>query len=135
MKVTTKVRRALAAVAAVGIIGAVGASGVASAATLETATGRTPSLQLSAQTAEQSTTGTRLPMAESYTIASVTAHSTGDGPADDKECQAWADLMNSLIGLAHHELDEGSTELAATYAAEADKAESDALGRGCFVIH
>ena len=134
MKVT-KLRSAVAALAAVGIIWAAGAGGVASAATLQTVV-RTPSPELTARTAaQQSTIGTRLPVAEGYTIAGVTAHSTGDGPADDKECQAWGDLMNSLIDLAHHELDEGSTDLAATYAAEADKAESDALGRGCFVIH
>ena len=130
----TKIRSALAALAAVGIISAAGIAGVASAATLDT-TVRAPSLELSAQTAQQSTTGTRLPLAEVYTTAGVTAHSTGDGPADDKECKAWADLMNSLISMAHQELDEGRTESAANFAAEADRAESDALGRGCFVIH
>jgi len=60
---------------------------------------RTPRLELSAQTAQPSTTGTRLPVVEGYTAAGVTAHSTGDGPADDKECQAWAELMNNLIGI------------------------------------
>jgi hypothetical protein len=134
MKVT-KIRSALAASAAAGLIWAAGAGGVASAATLEQ-TVRTPSSGLTARTAAQpSTTGTRLPVTQGYTIAGVTAHSTGDGPADDKECQAWGDLMNDLIDLARHELDEGRTELAAIYAAEADKVESDALGRGCFVIH
>ncbi len=134
MKVT-KIRSALAASAAAGLIWAVGAGGVASAATLE-ATVRAPSTELTARTAaRQSTTGTRLPVAGGYTISGVTAHSTGDGPADDKECQAWGDLMNTLIGMARNELDEGKTDLAAAYAAEADKAESDALDRGCFVIH
>ena len=128
-----KIRRTLAALTAVGIIWAAGA-GVASAATPMT-TVRMPSLEPSARTVQQGTTGTRLPVAEGYTVAGVTAHSTGDGPADDKECQGWGDLMNSLIGMAHHELDEGRTEGAASFAAEADKAESDALDRGCFVIH
>jgi hypothetical protein len=112
-----KLRAALAAFAAVGVIAATGAAGVASAKTPV----RTDTVVPVAQTA--------------LTIARVTGQSTGDGPADDKECQAWADFINTVMDIAADDLREGNTVGAANMVNEAERAESDALGRGCLIAH
>lgn len=128
---TKLTRTAFAAFAAVGVIAATGLVGVGSAAAADTL--QTPSLEPSAQTAQLSTSGTRLPVVDGYTIALVEGWSGGTGPADDKECKAWADFINTVMRIASEDLDEGNAVGAANMAAEADRATNDAEGRGCVI--
>lgn len=114
-----KLRAALATFAAVGVIAATGATGVASAKTPV----RTHSVVPVAHTAT------------APNVARVSGQSTGDGPADDKECQAWADFINTVMDIAVDDLREGNTVGAANMVNEAERAESDALGRGCLIVH
>ena len=114
-----KLRAALAPFAAVSVIAATGASGVASAKTPL----RTQSVVPVAQTAQ------------ALSFARATGESTGDGPADDKECEAWAGFINTVMEIAADDLKEGNTVGAANMVNEAERAESDALGRGCLIAY
>lgn len=120
MKVT-RFRTALAVLAAAGAVSATGITSAASAAVSRTAT-----------TVVQPSTS--LPGLQLSAIAPKQGWSSGSGPATDAECQAWAGLMNALIDLALEDLDAGNTVGAANMAAEADRAESDALDRGCVIM-
>jgi len=130
MKVT-KIRTALAALVAVGVIAAPGATGVASAAAADPLL--TQSLEPSAQTAQLSTSDPRLPAVEGYTSAVVNGGSTGDGPADEEECERNADDINELIGFALHELYAGNMPGAAWWFTQAVTFVNHAENQGCII--
>jgi hypothetical protein len=60
--------------------------------------------------------------------------STGDGPADDEECEQWAHQINSNLDLAEGSLESGKLGDYMTSLAAAVKAEDEGSSRGCFFI-
>lgn len=60
--------------------------------------------------------------------------STGQGEADDAECQEWAEIADAHDSAGDIELIEGNLEGAEAAYAEAAAAENNALDRGCYIL-
>jgi hypothetical protein len=59
---------------------------------------------------------------------------TGDGPADDEECEQWAHQINTHLDLAEGSLQSGKLGDYMTELAAAVTAEDEGSDRGCFFI-
>jgi hypothetical protein len=72
------------------------------------------------------------------TSAKVSGGSTGDGPASDSDCEAYATQINSLGAIAADALEAGGTKGYADADAamqEADKAMDQGMSLGCFFVY
>ena len=95
---------------------AAGATGVASAA-----------VRTTTQTATHPST-TTVAAAERNTIGGA----TGDGPADDGLCQAWADYSDAQASVGDELYDEGHLEEALTRYETAHNIINSGMSQGCF---
>jgi len=64
--------------------------------------------------------------------AKVSAGATGDGPATQRDCDAYATQINSLDDIAVGAATEAETDAAV---AEANRYENEAMSVGCFIIY
>jgi hypothetical protein len=72
------------------------------------------------------------------TSAKVSGGSTGDGPATDRDCEAYATQINSLGAIAADALEAGGTKGygdADAAIQEADKAMDQGMSLGCFFVY
>jgi hypothetical protein len=60
--------------------------------------------------------------------------STGQGPADDAECESYANRLNVLIDQAQFYYDNGSPKTSRALLDGAWAVKAEALDRGCFLI-
>ena len=65
----------------------------------------------------------------------VTAGSTGDGPADQAECDRWAEGINVVIGTLEEAIDKNDQELIDDAVNAIERGENGAMGRGCFIVY
>ncbi len=63
-------------------------------------------------------------------LAVISAGATGDGPADQEECDRHAGLINTLIQEAQSQDNENDTNF---WLNEASEAANQAMDRGCFL--
>jgi hypothetical protein len=70
-----------------------------------------------------------------FTATSVTAGSTGNGPADDAECDKWASNINDLRGVSQAAALRGDKTNADFYAELAWDYDDQAQDRGCFIVY
>jgi hypothetical protein len=61
--------------------------------------------------------------------------STGQGPADDAECESYARRLNILLEQAQFWYDHGQPNTSKAFSNGAFEVKSEALDRGCFFIH
>jgi hypothetical protein len=114
---STTIRRPFLTLAALAAIAVAGPTAGASAATkggMETA----PS-----------------PAESSQTVVALEAGSTGQGPADDKECEKRAVAINSWSDQANADVINGDAEGAEESARNVEALEDQALDRGCFILY
>jgi hypothetical protein len=73
----------------------------------------------------------------SVASAKVTAGSTGDGPANQKECDRWAGFIQTLMEYQQEASNNpnASDQAVLGWAAEVERAENDAMDRGCFIVY
>ncbi len=111
---TTKFFRLTPTLAALAVIAAIGPS-AASAATKGGETAPAP--------------------AAGQTVVYLEAGSTGQGPADDKECERRAAAINSWSDQANADVINGDAEGAERSAGYVEALEDQALERGCFIVY
>jgi hypothetical protein len=71
----------------------------------------------------------------STSVAYVTAGSTGDGPADQGECDRWAININHYLNLAEASAQSGTSDAQTdAYAQQSAAYEDQAMDRGCFIV-
>jgi hypothetical protein len=84
------------------------------------------------------------PVIERTHVMEAEAGSTGDGPANDEDCQAFANIINRLIAegqdfisqaKAGYDVGGTAAEFTADYAAAIDTVENAANDVGCFVVY
>jgi hypothetical protein len=63
------------------------------------------------------------------------AGATGDGPADQAECDKWASAINTGVNQLNTAIDDGDGDRAIAWADEIEHLEQKAMDRGCFVVH
>jgi hypothetical protein len=138
MQLSTKIRAAITTVAAVAALSS-GAAGVASAGVSVTEPGdgaRTTTGELaSPQRTTRPVPTDPQPVApvEGPNVAKEGA-ATGDGPADDEECEDWGHKINVHIDLAEGARQSGDVWGYVTNLAAASAAEDAGSDRGCFFI-
>lgn len=79
--------------------------------------------------------GSRLVIGRKATTTAVTAGSTGDGPANQKECNKRAANINRQLTIAMKQYQSGNSDGGAIYADAARKEIDDAMDRGCFIVY
>jgi hypothetical protein len=79
--------------------------------------------------------GGRLVVGRTATATAVTAGSTGDGPADQKECNKRAANINRQLTFAMKHYKNGNSDTGAVFADSARKEIDDAMDRGCFIVY
>lgn len=73
--------------------------------------------------------------AAGQTAVALEAGSTGQGPADDKECERRAVAINSWSDQANADVINGDAEAAEESAQNVEALEDQALDRGCFIVY
>jgi hypothetical protein len=129
-------RTFVAAIATIAVLVA-GSPGLAAAKPKPGGAGKVAATSKAAQRTG-SRIGSRVASAGATTVF-VQAGATGDGPADDDECNFRAQVIDEAIfvlGQAHSHHVEGSTDYSEIEAAQAtlDHVIDRALDRGCYVI-
>ncbi len=79
--------------------------------------------------------GSRLVIGRKATTTAVTAGSTGDGPANQKECDARAAAINAGIRNGRAELAKGNYVEAGIFADGVREDIDQAMDRGCFIVY
>jgi hypothetical protein len=138
MHISTKIRASISAIAVVAAL-SIATTGVASAAisvnepgdSLQTTTGKPASAQHT--TRSVLTDSQPIAPAGSPNVAKDGA-ATGDGPADDEECESYGYQINTDLDLAEGSLDMGDVAGYITNLRAAIEAEDEGSDRGCFFI-
>ena len=65
----------------------------------------------------------------------VTAGATGDGPADQEDCDYYADNMNTAIDSLKKAFADGNSVAAERAQDYLEEAEDVAMDEGCFVVY
>lgn len=69
------------------------------------------------------------------TVVAVTAGATGDGPANQRECDSWAGVINSSLENAENALIDGNEVEADIYLESVEANTDAAMSRGCFLLY
>ena len=80
-------------------------------------------------------TGVQPPQVTTSVNANVEVAPTGDGPAGQRDCDAWGVKINDLRAGAQNAAGMGFDKVADTQNQAADEAEDAALSDGCFIIY
>jgi hypothetical protein len=67
-------------------------------------------------------------------IVKLEAAPTGQGPAEEEECNEWAKSINQLITLKNNAASSGNLEKSLDYAILQDQYTDEAQDRGCYVV-
>ncbi len=78
---------------------------------------------------------TRAPIVAGDKAVYVEAGATGDGPADQDECDKWASAINTGIDQLKTAFNDGDGARAEEWASELEHLEEKAMARGCFIVY
>jgi hypothetical protein len=135
---STKIRTAITVIGAAAAL-ALSATGIASGAVPVKDSGDTPQMTTT-RTPTSPRAGRPLPTNPRPVVpvgdvnVAKDGGSTGDGPADDEECEGYARVINMHLDLAEGSLDTGNVAGYITERAAATAAEEEGSDRGCFFI-
>ena len=99
---------------------------------------RTPKARTAKATARNvlsgSAKGLKVAPATGTVVAAVTAGSTGDGPADDDECDRWAGAINDSMAELREDSATGSGDVKEDID-NINNLSDGAMDRGCFIAY
>jgi hypothetical protein len=132
---TTKTRTAIAALAAALAVAALPATAGAAGYRGTADTTATESTPVEFTERRTPTTDTGVVRTTGGTFVNLEVAPTGDGPADEEECQLFERALNNLNTQMQLHLEDGEGDAAIELSDLSDSVEDQAMDAGCFIVY